>query len=301
MHAWVNGRLLEDPTSAGPDRHRPRPHRRRRRLRGGQGGARAPLRADPAPGAAGAVGRGTRAARPHPSTTYDAAWTRCWRPRSCRWAGCGSPTPAGVAPLGSGRGDNPRRWSWSRTSWRRDPATATLVVRCRGRATSGAPWPGSRRRRTPRTSSRWPTPGRGAPARRVFANLAGHLCEGTGSNVFYVRGGRAAHPVAGVRVPGRRQPGPAPGVVRRLARSTSPSRCWPTRRRSSWCRRPATSSRSRGCDGPGARRRAGDPVSARRSWAGTGPRGPRPLRVRARLGRRAPARTRRSALRRPRR
>ena len=49
----------------------------------------------------------------------------------------------------------------------------------------------------------------------IFANLAGHLCEGTGSNVGYVVGGEVPNPDAGVRMPGRGDEGPAPGVVRR--------------------------------------------------------------------------------------
>ena len=37
----------------------------------------------------------------------------------------------------------------------------------------------------------------------IFANLAGHLCEGTGSNVFYVVDGELRDPDPGQRLPGR--------------------------------------------------------------------------------------------------
>ncbi len=99
----------------------------------------------------------------------------------------------GVAPLGSGRGDHP----------------PTLVVV----AGSMQPWPEVTRVAT----VPWPRNERGALAglkttsyaenvvalaeakRRgaseaVFANLAGHLCEGTGSNVFYVLDGELRTP-----------------------------------------------------------------------------------------------------------
>ena len=36
----------------------------------------------------------------------------------------------------------------------------------------------------------------------IFANLAGHLCEGTGSNVGYVVGGEVRTPTLGVGLPG---------------------------------------------------------------------------------------------------
>ena len=100
----------------------------------------------------------------------------------------------GPAPLGSGRGDDaadPGRGrgrdgglARDRPRWRR----------CRGRATSAAHSPASRPRRTPRTSSRWPRAAERGATEAVFANLAGHLCEGTGSNVFYVVDGELRTP-----------------------------------------------------------------------------------------------------------
>lgn len=99
----------------------------------------------------------------------------------------------GPAPLGSGRGDAP----------------PTLVVV----ADAMAPWPAT----TAAVTVPWPRNERGALAglkttsygenvvalaharergasEAVFANLAGHLCEGTGSNVFYVVDGELRTP-----------------------------------------------------------------------------------------------------------
>ena len=99
----------------------------------------------------------------------------------------------GVAPLGSGRGDAP-------------PTTVVVVAPMK-------PWDGPARVVT----VPWPRNERGAVAglkttsyaenvvalaeakRRgateaIFANLAGHLCEGTGSNVFYVVDGELRTP-----------------------------------------------------------------------------------------------------------
>ena len=64
----------------------------------------------------------------------------------------------------------------------------------------------------------------------IFANLAGHLCEGTGSNVFYVVDGELRTPTLALRLPGRRHPCAAPGVVRR-ARGRRAGRGRPRRER----------------------------------------------------------------------
>lgn len=99
----------------------------------------------------------------------------------------------GVAPLGSGRGDNP-------------PTLAVV-------ADAMQPWPGP----TAVQTVPWPRNERGALAglkttsygenvvalayaqergasEAIFANLAGNLCEGTGSNVFYVVEGELRTP-----------------------------------------------------------------------------------------------------------
>src|SRR5680860_82232 len=99
----------------------------------------------------------------------------------------------GVSPLGSGRGDNP----------------ATLVVAADVLEQSGEP--------TSVVTVPWPRNERGALAglkttsyaenvvalayaaergasEAIFDNLAGHLCEGTGSNVFYVLDGELRTP-----------------------------------------------------------------------------------------------------------
>ena len=100
---------------------------------------------------------------------------------------------AGPAPLGSGRGD----------------AEPTLIVV----ADTMKPWPAT----TAVATVPWPRNERGALAglkttsygenvvalaraaqqgasEAIFANLAGHLCEGTGSNVFYVVDGELRTP-----------------------------------------------------------------------------------------------------------
>ena len=48
----------------------------------------------------------------------------------------------------------------------------------------------------------------------IFANLAGHLCEGTGTNVGYVVDGEVRTPTLAVRLPGGRHQGTAARVGR---------------------------------------------------------------------------------------
>ena len=99
----------------------------------------------------------------------------------------------GVAPLGSGRGDHP-------------PTLVVVVDVLKPSATEVSvvtvPWPRNERGALAglKTTSYAENvvalayaAERGA-AEAVFANLAGHLCEGTGSNVFYVVDGELRTP-----------------------------------------------------------------------------------------------------------
>ena len=78
----------------------------------------------------------------------------------------------------------------------------------------------------------------------VMANLAGNLCEGTGSNVFYVVDGELRTPTPRERMPGRRDEGTGPRVVRRPGGRRADRRRRAGPARSSSPRRPATCSRS---------------------------------------------------------
>ena len=100
---------------------------------------------------------------------------------------------AGISPLGSGRGSRARPSLWSRTEAKpyRPPPRPWWS---RGRATSMVPPPGSRRRRTPKTSSPLAYAAEHDAAEAIFANTAGNLCEGTGTNVFCVFGDEVATP-----------------------------------------------------------------------------------------------------------
>jgi branched-chain amino acid aminotransferase len=91
----------------------------------------------------------------------------------------------GVAPLGSGRGDSPPTMVVVADTLQPAAAEAEVVV---------VPWPRNERGVLAgvKTTSYAENVVALAHARErdaseaVFANLAGHLCEGTGSNVFYV-------------------------------------------------------------------------------------------------------------------
>jgi branched-chain amino acid aminotransferase len=94
----------------------------------------------------------------------------------------------GVAPLGSGRGDSPTTLVVVADVLRPTAPTTTAVT---------VPWPRNERGALAglKTTSYAENVvalahahARGA-TEGIFANLAGHLCEGTGSNVFYVLDG----------------------------------------------------------------------------------------------------------------
>jgi branched-chain amino acid aminotransferase len=99
----------------------------------------------------------------------------------------------GPAPLGSGRGDNPPTLV---------VVADTMRVRAGSTAVVVAPWPRNERGVLAGVKSTSYAENvlalafateRGA-SEAIFANLAGNLCEGTGSNVFYVVDGELRTP-----------------------------------------------------------------------------------------------------------
>ncbi|MDQ4051977.1 MAG: aminotransferase class IV [Actinomycetota bacterium] len=99
----------------------------------------------------------------------------------------------GPAPLGSGRGDHPPTMIVVAAPM--DPAPETTRV-------ATVPWPRNERGALAglKTTSyaenvvALAEAGRRGAGEAVFANLAGHLCEGTGTNVFYVVDGELRTP-----------------------------------------------------------------------------------------------------------
>ena len=99
----------------------------------------------------------------------------------------------GMAPLGSGRGDHPPTLVVVAAPMSAQPETTSVVT---------VPWPRNERGALAglKTTSYAENVIALAEAQRhgcteaVFANLAGHLCEGTGSNVFYVVDGELRTP-----------------------------------------------------------------------------------------------------------
>ncbi|MDP2774204.1 MAG: aminotransferase class IV [Nocardioides sp.] len=100
---------------------------------------------------------------------------------------------AGPAPLGSGRGDHPPTLVVVAAPMDPMPATTSVAT---------VPWPRNERGATAglKTTSYAENVVALAEAKRrgaseaIFTNLAGHLCEGTGSNVFYVVDGELRTP-----------------------------------------------------------------------------------------------------------
>ncbi len=123
--------------------------------------------------------------------------------------------------MGCGRGDG-RRPSWSSPTsmeaWPRDDGGRDGAVAAQRAGRDRGPQDHVVRRER---RSRWPTPAEQGATEAIFANTAGNLCEGTGSNVFYVVDGELRTPTLDERLPGRRDPRARPRVVRRQRRSTS--------------------------------------------------------------------------------
>ncbi|WP_232675984.1 aminotransferase class IV [Nocardioides sp. R-C-SC26] len=100
---------------------------------------------------------------------------------------------AGPAPLGSGRGDHAPTIAVVAAAMDASEPTTSIVT---------APWP--RNERSPLAGLKTTSYGENVVAladarlrgatEAVFANLAGHLCEGTGSNIFYVVDGELRTP-----------------------------------------------------------------------------------------------------------
>ena len=167
-------------------------------VRGAQGHRRRAVRADQAPGPAAAPRPRAGPARAGPGRRSGPGWRRCWpRPGARTGPGSGSRSRRGSRcsarqRTAAGAGYHDHRSSASCTT-PRPPATWSC---CPGRATSAAPWPGSRPPPTPRTCSALSYAQQQGGAEAIFGNLAGNLCEGTGDQ--RVRGGRraAGHPAA---------------------------------------------------------------------------------------------------------
>jgi branched-chain amino acid aminotransferase len=102
----------------------------------------------------------------------------------------------GVAPLGSGRGDAPPTLVVVADVLKQQPPTTTVVT---------VPWPRNERGalaglKTTSYAENVVALARAAErgaSEALFPNLAGHLCEGTGSNVFYVVDGELRTPTLG--------------------------------------------------------------------------------------------------------
>ena len=243
MRAWVNGQLLDDPTApaiAVSDHG----------LTVGDGVFEAvkvvdgqPFALTLPPRAAGAVGGGAGAAGARRGGWYARASRPCWPGEALPLGRLRITYTGGPAPLGSGRGDAPPTLvvvGGADEPW---PRRRPRSPRCPGPATSGARSPASRRRRTPRTWSPWPRPSAAGRREAIFANLAGHLCEGTGTNVFYVVDGELRTPTLASGCLAGVTRGAGPGVVRRARGRRADRGARAGRARSSWPRPPATSRR----------------------------------------------------------
>ena len=214
MHVWVNGRLLTDPQSpaivvtdhgltVGDGVFEAvkvvdgRPFALTRHLeRLGRSAAALGL---PAPDLDAAARSGRRGARPgaaaagpgpdHLHRRPGAARVGTRRRRADDGRG-GGPDGAGAA--------RPRRWS--RVPWPRNERGALAGVKSTSYAENVVALAEAAKH---------------GATEAIFANLAGHLCEGTGSNVGYVVGGEVRTPTLASGCLAGRDQGPAARVVRR--------------------------------------------------------------------------------------
>ena len=195
MRAWINGDLLSDATGSGgrrsPTTGSPWGTGCSRRSRSSTG-CRSPSTCTSRGCTARLRALGLPERRRGRRTPGDRGRAR--RRRRCRWAGSGSPYTGGPAPLGSGRGDAPPTLvvvadamkPWPETDRGGDRAVAAQRARRAGRAQDHVVRRERRRARRRRRQQ--------GASEAIFANLAGHLCEGTGSNVFYVVDGELRTP-----------------------------------------------------------------------------------------------------------
>ena len=250
------------PGGRGDHGQRPRADGRGRGVRGGQGRRRPAVRAG-ACTSSGCSGR-QRAWGCRSSTRGWSARAsrRCWPRAGWRWAGSGSPTPAGRRRWGRDAATSRRRWSWSRRRWPARPPTATVadgaVAAQRAGGARGPEDDVVRRERGRPGRGQAPRGDRGGVREPRGAPVRGHR-----EQRLLRRRRRAADADAGQRLPGRRDPRAGPRVGRWRARSTSRSRSSGRPARCSWRRPRATSRASRGgttasspAPGPGDRRRA---------------------------------------------
>lgn len=99
----------------------------------------------------------------------------------------------GPAPMGSGRGDAPPTVVVAADEMKRWPETTAVIT---------VPWPRNERGALAGVKSTsyaenvvaLAAAKKAGASEAVFANLVGHLCEGTGSNVFYVVDGELRTP-----------------------------------------------------------------------------------------------------------
>ena len=194
MRAWVNGQLLDDPEApaVGVSDHG---------LTVGDGVFEAVKVVDGRPFALtrhlerlarSAAASGCR--RPTSTQVRARRSRRCWPASGCRWAGCGSPTPAGRRRWAPAAATARRRWSWSPRRWSPGPTTTAVAT---------VPWPRNERGalaglKTTSYAENVRRPRRGAKrrgaARRSSPTSPGTCARAPASNVFYVVDGELRTP-----------------------------------------------------------------------------------------------------------